>query len=68
MSVTLTEYVRENLGKKVTKALERALATDAGERINLDAIKMIVEMALAGADGRSRAVRTNFSSPSANCL
>jgi hypothetical protein len=44
MSVTLTEYVRENLGKKVTKALERALATDAGERINLDAIKMIVEM------------------------
>jgi hypothetical protein len=44
ISVRLTDYVRQNLGKKVTKALERALATDAGERINLDAIKLIVEM------------------------
>src|SRR3954462_8632938 len=44
ISVQLTQYVRSNLGKKVTKALERALATDAGERINLDAIKLIVEM------------------------
>src|SRR3954471_22260806 len=44
ISVQLTEYVRENLGKKVTKALERALATDAGERVNLDAIKLITEI------------------------
>src|SRR4051812_27435951 len=44
ISVQLTQYVRSNLGKKVTKALERALATDAGERINLDAIKLIVDM------------------------
>jgi hypothetical protein len=44
ISVQLTQYVRSNLGKKVTKALERALASDAGERINLDAIKLIVDM------------------------
>src|SRR3954464_12032900 len=44
ISVQLTQYVRSNLGKKVTKALERALATDAGERINLDAIKLITEI------------------------
>lgn len=44
ISVQLQNYVRANLGKKVTKALERALATDAGERINLDAIKLIVDM------------------------
>src|SRR3954454_5826718 len=44
ISVQLTQYVRSNLGKKVTKALERALATDAGERVNLDAIKLITEI------------------------
>jgi hypothetical protein len=44
ISVQLTQYVRSNLGKKVTKALERALQSDAGERINLDAIKLIVDM------------------------
>lgn len=44
ISVQLTQYVRSNLGKKVTRALERALNTDAGERINLDAIKLIVDM------------------------
>jgi hypothetical protein len=44
ISVQLTAYVRQKLGTKVTKALERALATDAGERINLDAIKLIVDM------------------------
>src|SRR3954447_1031094 len=44
ISVQLTQYVRSNLGKKVTSALERALKTDAGERINLDAIKLIVDM------------------------
>src|SRR3954454_2612894 len=44
ISVQLTNYVRSNLGRKVTKALERALASDAGERINLDAIKLIVDM------------------------
>lgn len=44
ISVQLTNYVRSNLGKKVTKALERALQSDAGERINLDAIKLIVDM------------------------
>lgn len=44
ISVQLTAYVRQNLGKKVTKALERALASDAGERVNLDAIKLITEI------------------------
>jgi hypothetical protein len=44
ISVQLTQYVRQNLGKKVTKALERALASDAGERVNLDAIKLITEI------------------------
>jgi hypothetical protein len=44
ISVGLTEYVRGHLGKKVQKALDRALKADAGERINLDAIKLIVEM------------------------
>ena len=44
ISVQLTQYVREKLGTKVTKALERALNSSAGERINLDAIKLIVEM------------------------
>lgn len=44
ISVQLQSYVRQNLGKKVTKALERALNQSAGERINLDAIKLIVDM------------------------
>jgi hypothetical protein len=44
ISVQLQNYVRSNLGKKVTRALERALNEDAGERINLDAIKLIVDM------------------------
>jgi hypothetical protein len=44
ISVQLQNYVRQNLGKKVTRALERALNEDAGERINLDAIKLIVDM------------------------
>lgn len=44
ISVQLQSYVRQNLGKKVTRALERALNQSAGERINLDAIKLIVDM------------------------
>lgn len=44
ISVGLTEYVRKDLSPKVKKALERALRVDAGERINLDAIKLIVDM------------------------
>jgi hypothetical protein len=44
ISVTLTEYVRTTLAPKVKTALDRALRQDAGERINLDAIKLIVEM------------------------
>jgi hypothetical protein len=34
ISVQLQSYVRQNLGKKVTRALERALNQSAGERIN----------------------------------
>lgn len=44
ISVGLTQYVRGHLSKKVQKALDRALKSDAGERINLDAIKLIVDM------------------------
>lgn len=44
LSVGLTEHVRQNLTPKVKRALERALQSDAGERINLDAIKLIVDI------------------------
>jgi hypothetical protein len=40
----LAEEIRQRFGKKMVKALDRALSKDAGHRVNLDAIKLSVDI------------------------